>query len=236
MWKSLLAVSFLLIHVGCASTQQYRASTVGTATDNPARVTIQRANTIVGAAVKYVVFDNGQAVGRLGPGGKLIWTRDAGYVELAILNSGLEGEYEPDYVGARAQIKGTFNAVEDVVVAGEERFYTCTFPKFNVWEKITPQHPLPSAGELAAAKDQYKKRIAEVEAEWENAKSINTVEAFSAFSAAHPNGPQSRHVMDRIHQLQKADADWPATQAANTIAAYDQFIRLYPEVPQAALA
>jgi hypothetical protein len=84
---ALIALGGIL--VACASTEQYQSNVGAPQTGaiaglNPsvgkAKICVVRRAGFLGAAIPITITDSGRPVGRIGPGGKLIWEREPGEV------------------------------------------------------------------------------------------------------------------------------------------------------------
>lgn len=84
-----LSISAVCILSGCASTQQFQHS-LGTPdakgvaglapTNGKAKIFVLRKSGILGAAIGIRIADMGRPVGKVGPGGIVVWEREPGQV------------------------------------------------------------------------------------------------------------------------------------------------------------
>jgi hypothetical protein len=65
------------------------------------------------------------------------------------------------------------------------------------------------------------------QSDWSQANAANTVAAYQAFLAKHPDATQAEVARDRIHALQDEQA-WARAQQANTVAGFQDYLQEQP--------
>jgi len=101
-WAVLLFMSVCLasaLLAGCASTHQITAIATGPIAADSARIIVSRDSEIHGSAVPFVIVDSGTQIGEIGPGGQLVWDRNAGPMQLTAFWPGLKGQPAPLQIG-----------------------------------------------------------------------------------------------------------------------------------------
>ena len=85
-----IAVSMAgVLLTGCASIRQIVPVATGNIATNSARIAVSRGDEFFQGGALFVITDNGSEIGRIGPGGRLVWDRTAGPMELKALFDGV---------------------------------------------------------------------------------------------------------------------------------------------------
>ena len=122
-----LVGAVLLLGAGCASTQQFVPKPdMSAVTKNTVHVEMTRAFSFSGFANPFRVVDDGQPIGDIGPGGSLLWERQAGTMHLVARPvMGSMGDFDP----------------VEMVVTGPHRYtFKVSFPFFYPMSRNAIEH------------------------------------------------------------------------------------------------
>jgi hypothetical protein len=77
---------------GCTRTVQVAPIATGPVAAGKSRIVVSRDRRVAGWTGAFVIADNGVRMGEVGPGGRLVWDRAAGPMQLAASRPGPRGE------------------------------------------------------------------------------------------------------------------------------------------------
>jgi hypothetical protein len=108
-WSVLLATGFLC---GCASTKQFVPKpSVEKPTSDKALIVIERSSAYLEGVTGVRVYDNNKFIGEIGAGGKMVWLRNPGLMNIQVGND-INGPIGSKYFTAKAGESYRYNIVK----------------------------------------------------------------------------------------------------------------------------